>query len=166
MTIAGHARSDPYREPAEAAGLDGLPARYARYAGVPSRTAALMIDYLVLLLAYLGTSYVVGQAAARSQMDPPAVEALRAVASLIVAALYFAAMEGSPAQATLGKMAVGLQVADVNGRPIGFARALARFFGKLLSAFVLGVGFVMAVFNDRHRALHDVLTGTVVLKLK
>jgi len=76
--------------------------------------------------------------------------------------LYFALQESSAAQATLGKRALGLAVATVDGRRIGFGQATGRFFGKILSAIPLNLGFVAAAFTDRKRALHDYVAGTVV----
>lgn len=167
MSVSEPTALGPYRR-ADPAGdsLEGLPARYSSYAGVLSRGAALIVDYLVLVAAWVALTWFTGEVAARGHLSDVGRAGLTAAASFVMAALYFAALEGSRAQATLGKLALGLQVADVHGEPIGFARALARFLGKLGSLFVLGVGFLMAVFNDRHRALHDVLTGTVVLKVR
>jgi uncharacterized RDD family membrane protein YckC len=48
--------------------------------------------------------------------------------------LYFAALESSAWQATVGKRTLGLQVTDLEGRRIGFGRATGRFFAKILSA--------------------------------
>lgn len=167
MSVSDRPALDPYRSPADSAEARGdLPRRYTGYAGGLSRMAAFLLDYLVLVVLYVATSWLIGEVAGRSNMGEAGRAGLTAASVFVLALLYFAALESSRAQATLGKMAVGLQVADVHGEPIGFARAVARFLAKLLSLLVLGVGFLMLVFNDRHRALHDVLTGSVVVKLR
>lgn len=78
--------------------------------------------------------------------------------------IYFATLESSPRQATLGKMAVGIRVTDVNGARIDFARATIRYFGKVLSTLMLFVGYIMAGFTERKQALHDMLAKTLVVK--
>jgi uncharacterized RDD family membrane protein YckC len=77
---------------------------------------------------------------------------------------YFALMESSPLQATLGKLALGIYVTDKNGDPITFARASVRYWFKLVSTGTLMIGWLMAAFTPRKRSLHDVLAGTLVLK--
>jgi uncharacterized RDD family membrane protein YckC len=76
--------------------------------------------------------------------------------------IYEAAMESSSKQATLGKMALGLKVTDLEGRRISFARATGRYFAKLLSLMILLVGYIMAGFTERKQALHDMIAGTLV----
>ena len=78
--------------------------------------------------------------------------------------IYYAALESSAWQATLGKKALGLKVTDLSGNRITFARASGRFFGKIVSSFILGIGFLMAGFTARKQALHDILAGCLVIK--
>jgi uncharacterized RDD family membrane protein YckC len=72
-------------------------------------------------------------------------------------------LESSRLQATLGKIAFGIIVADLSGKRISFLRATGRFFGKVLSGQVLLIGYIMAAFMQRRQALHDLLAGTVVV---
>ena len=67
-------------------------------------------------------------------------------------------------QATLGKMALGISVTDSEGRRLSFGRALARNVAKLVSDFTLAIGYVMAAFTSRKQALHDIMTGCVLIK--
>ncbi len=77
--------------------------------------------------------------------------------------LYFALMESSPRQATLGKQALGIMVTDLAGQRISFARATGRFFAKILSGLILWIGYVMAAFTERKQALHDLLASCLVV---
>jgi uncharacterized RDD family membrane protein YckC len=77
--------------------------------------------------------------------------------------LYFALMECSRRQATLGKLALGLAVADLRGERISFGRATGRHFGKAVSSLIFMVGFIMAGFTERKQALHDMMAGCVVI---
>src|SRR5690606_39624084 len=77
--------------------------------------------------------------------------------------LYFSLMESSRHQATLGKMALGIKVVDAHGRRLSFIHALGRWFAAALSYLTLYIGFLMAAFTDRKRALHDMAAGTLVV---
>ena len=78
--------------------------------------------------------------------------------------LYYAFLESSSWQGTLGKKALGLEVTDLQGRRISFARASGRFFGKFISVMILLIGFIMAGFTARKQALHDILAGCLVIR--
>jgi uncharacterized RDD family membrane protein YckC len=75
--------------------------------------------------------------------------------------LYYALLESSARQATLGKRAVGIVVSDLNGRRVSFGRATGRFFGKTVSS-ILMAGYIMAAFTEKKQGLHDMMAGTVV----
>jgi uncharacterized RDD family membrane protein YckC len=64
----------------------------------------------------------------------------------------------------LGKKALGLEVTDLQGRRISFARATGRFFGRIISGLILAIGFIMAGFTERKQALHDILAGCLVIR--
>ena len=77
--------------------------------------------------------------------------------------LYYAGMESSGMQATLGKRVMGLKVTDVDGDQIGFGTATGRFLGKMISGLILGIGYIMAAFTPKKQALHDMIAGTVIV---
>ena len=87
-----------------------------------------------------------------------------AVAALVVNWLYYALLESSSWQATLGKKALGLQVTDLEGRRISFGRATGRYFARIISAMTLFIGYIMAGFTQKKQALHDLIAGTLVVK--
>jgi uncharacterized RDD family membrane protein YckC len=78
--------------------------------------------------------------------------------------LYDALLTSSSWQGTIGKRVLRLKVTDEAGNRIGFGRATGRFFGKILSALILYIGFFMIGFTDHKRGLHDILAGTLVMK--
>ena len=84
--------------------------------------------------------------------------------SVVINWLYFALMESSKLQGTLGKMALSIRVTDLNGERISFGRATGRFFGKIISAFIFYIGFIMAGFTGKKQALHDMMAGCLVIK--
>ncbi len=84
--------------------------------------------------------------------------------TILIAWIYFAAMESSKKQATLGKLTFGIKVTGLSGERITFGKATLRFFARFISAFPLGAGFLMALFTNKKQALHDLLAETLVLE--
>lgn len=78
--------------------------------------------------------------------------------------LYFALLESSTWQATLGKKALGLYVTDIYGARIGFGRATGRYFAKFISGLTLSIGYIMAGFTEKKQALHDMIASCLVLR--
>lgn len=78
--------------------------------------------------------------------------------------LYSALLESSSRQATVGKMIIGLVVMRPDGSRLTLWRATARYFAKYLSTLILLIGFFLAGWNDRKRALHDMIADTIVVK--
>ncbi|PLY12567.1 MAG: hypothetical protein C0624_00835 [Desulfuromonas sp.] len=65
---------------------------------------------------------------------------------------------------TLGKKVCGIRVVSENGK-VGWLRAILReTVGKWISAFILGIGFIMVAFHKEKRGLHDLIAGTWVIK--
>jgi uncharacterized RDD family membrane protein YckC len=65
--------------------------------------------------------------------------------------------------ATPGKMACKLRVITAEGAPVSYARALGRYFSKLVSYLTCSIGFIIAGFDDEKRALHDRMCNTRVI---
>ena len=72
--------------------------------------------------------------------------------------------EQSSWQATPGKRALGLRVADERGRRLKAGHALLRYLACGLSWLSLNVGHAMAALPPRRLALHDRLSDTRVLR--
>lgn len=83
---------------------------------------------------------------------------------MAVLLLYHALMESSKYQASLGKLALGLVVTDVQGNKLDFSKALVRNLCKLISNLTFTIGYIMAGFTDKKQALHDVIAGTLVVR--
>ncbi len=141
-----------------------IPSLPARYAGFWRRVIALVIDSLVCAVPAYAIGYVFGmgmyQQGITSKSD---LETMGNVLGIIIWWLYFATMESSPPQGTLGKLAIGIKVTDSHGGRITFGRATGRHFAKILSALILCIGFLMAAFTERKQALHDSLADCLVV---
>ena len=135
------------------------------YAGFWRRLLAILIDELILAtvaLLFSASYYLVAMSGPGSRALAVTVLSNR-IFSFLLHWLYFSFMESSRKQATLGKMAIGIIVTDYSGQRISFPRASGRYFGKYLSAFILGIGFIMAGFTRKKQALHDMLAETLVV---
>jgi len=148
-----------------------------QYGSIWRRAAALMIDMVVL--AILGAVIfqpipsVLGITALHemSHRVPFSIDIIRAygawaVALLIAAWLYFAIMESSRMQATLGKRLMGLLVFRADEARLSFREASVRFWAKVLSVMTGFIGFFLAMVSNKRRTLHDRIAGTVVLQAR
>jgi uncharacterized RDD family membrane protein YckC len=65
--------------------------------------------------------------------------------------------------ATPGKMALGIRLEMMDGRPITATAALVRYIGYFVSGLILLFGFLLIGFTREKRGLHDYLAGTVAV---
>ncbi len=122
------------------------------------RLVACMIDTVVTSVLGGVTGLLVGAALENTGVSGSDLyELCGAIGGIVAAWLYYALLESSDAQATLGKMACRFRVTDLQGRRISFLRASGRHFGKLVSVMTLGVGYLMCAFTRRRQCLHDIM---------
>lgn len=124
------------------------------------RVLAMMIDYMICMFIWFG-AFVLIFITRFPWFDHGFVPAV-VLAALAVGWLYYALLESSAKQATLGKLIMGLYVVDAHGAMPSFGLASKRFFAKILSGIILGIGF-LPIFGHK-QTLHDRLTGCRVVK--
>jgi len=135
------------------------------YGGFWRRVGAYLIDLVILMVvvgivgSILGVDFGFEAAINGNEPDSSPVGDLL---SLVIGIAYFAGLESSSMQATLGKKALGMVVTDVNGNRISFLRALGRYFAKILSGVILFIGYIMVGLTERKQGLHDMIAGTLV----
>lgn len=135
-------------------GFTDTGARTTQYAGFWRRFAAYLIDGVILSIVLVPLTLAA----------PAEQQAAFSPITTGIAWLYFALMESSSRQATVGKMALGIVVTDMEGNRIGFGRATGRYFAKIISGLILFIGFLMAGFTQKKQALHDIIVNTLVVK--
>jgi uncharacterized RDD family membrane protein YckC len=134
------------------------------YAGFWKRLAAYLIDLVVLLVPSVVAGIALGSVLmVYPDTEDAFVEAASNVLALLISWIYWATMESSSRQATLGKMALGILVTDMNGDRLSFGRASGRFFAKILSVLIFFVGFLMIGFTEKKQGLHDMIAGSLVI---
>lgn len=156
------------------------------FASFWQRAAAVIIDSFILIVlsgvVYLLCSLILG-----ASIDPgqfirammwgdansmamaakgPALDLIlfSSLASFVMYWLYNAGFESSIRQATPGKSLLRIIVTDLAGNRISFGTATGRCLGKLLSAAIFFIGFLMAAFTNHKQALHDRIAGTIVVR--
>ncbi len=111
------------------------------------RFGALVIDVAVLVAVDLVLLLVGGSQAL----------------AVVLGALYWVVGDGVVG-ATVGKSALGLRVRGVDStEPIGFWRGLIRYVGRIVSGFVLLIGYFWAIWDARNQTWHDKLADSLVV---
>ena len=170
-----HAASMPQLPQTTAASLED-------YAGFWKRVAAFILDIIVLWIptTLIEATFGIGaakeilkQASLNAAGDPHAMLAAQVqfyttmwpalLAGFVLTWWYYALCESSAWQATVGKLALGIRVTDMQGRRLTLARALIRYPAMLLSQLILFIGYIMVAFTQRKQGLHDMIAGTLVL---
>ena len=152
------------------------------YAGFWKRFLAVIIDGIIIgcvrwiiILPILGTMGI-GVASEIRSLDgeDPAtalpiiatIMAMIGISALISTAiwiLYYSFMESSKFQASVGKLALGIIVTDMNGNKLDFSKAFVRNICKLISSMIMFIGYIMAGFTEKKQALHDMIASTLVV---
>ena len=136
-------------------------------AGFWRRFAASFIDYTILaFITYPLLEIFIHQSSIGYQYTYQAVKAGVVSYSIFLVFFtwcYFAGMESSPLRATTGKLVVGIYVVDDNGDRLSYGRATGRYFSKIISGIIVGIGYFMAGFTNQKKALHDMIAGTLVV---
>ncbi len=184
--MAGYSIGQPAAVAAGAAGVSTIPATVAMagtmYAGFWLRVVAAIIDGILLGIPIGVIFFIFFASAIPSLMQhsqDPMVIVLTILPRLILLGvvylagswLYWALMESSGWQATLGKKALGVYVTDMAGNPATFARTSGRFWaGRGISVipYLGGLYFliscIMAGFTERKQALHDMIANCLVMR--
>ena len=152
----------------------------AQPGGLWVRFAAVIIDGMVLGLIVLpiyiivavavGAGFAVATVADLEALfsDPLVAGAfsLSSYSIYFIAAFFYFGWFYKNKGATPGKLVFKLKVHHVeSGRYIGYWHAFGReTLGKFISAVVLFLGYLMAIFHPEKRALHDLIFKTHVIR--
>jgi uncharacterized RDD family membrane protein YckC len=147
---SGGAAMPPLRTWEIAQAIPRLSSREFSYGGFWIRVVAALIDGVILAAASYFLTRIIGPGAS--------------LVGIVGQWLYYAVMESSPSQGTIGKIVCGLAVTDTQGEPISFGRATGRYFAKILSTLILFIGFLMVGWTRQKRGLHDFVAGTLVVR--
>ena len=136
------------------------------YAGFWTRFGAVVIDGFIIWIFNMVLFVPLGILMPTSNDDPFAALSFTPLIMLLQYAIpaaydtWFVGKYG----ATPGKMACKIKIVVADGTPVSYSRALGRHFAKWLSWLILGIGFLMAAFDDERRTLHDRICETRVVR--
>ncbi|MFZ4544626.1 MAG: RDD family protein [Saprospiraceae bacterium] len=143
------------------------------YATFWQRFAAVLIDSVVLSFFHQIIAFVFGMQMYfhidELEDFEPSFESFYpffyySASYIIINACYYILMESGVRQATVGKIALGLIVTDMNGQRISPTKALIRHFSKWISGAILLIGYIMQAFDPKGQALHDKIAETLVVR--
>jgi uncharacterized RDD family membrane protein YckC len=151
------------------------------YASFGARLGAWLIDVIIIgcvqfvvvapIMTFLGFG-IAAQVQDGEVTEEAALGMIGAILAMVGSAmlvtfaitiLYFALMESSKSQATLGKLAVGIKVVDTEGNRLSFGKAFLRSIGKIISGMIMYIGYIMAAFTEKKQGLHDLIANTLVI---
>jgi uncharacterized RDD family membrane protein YckC len=131
-----------------------------------ARLGAALIDLVLLLGIYAVVVFLTLRITGlESTLDDARVLPLVPFAGFLclVGFGYIAAFTVAGGQ-TIGKMLLKLRVIGDDGRPVDAAGGVLRAVGCMLVPITAGLSYVPVLFSSDHRALHDRLAGTRVVR--
>jgi uncharacterized RDD family membrane protein YckC len=153
-----------------------MPVAGMRYAGFWIRVLATLIDSVILgtvssILEYamfpsMTTAQPVESSNPLDALGPALAKAGWAILASTLFSLIYSAWFIGALGATPGLMALGLKVVRPDGSPIGYGRAVARYFAAMVGGMILGIGYLLVAFDAEKRALHDMICDTRVIKTR
>lgn len=145
------------------------------YAGFVSRTAAFLLDVVLLMVALsLATTFanalvglfnletLIGRFMTADTFTGTLTAAIAGVVGALFVSVY-GVVAWSINGETVGDMLLGLRVVRADGRRLSLGRAFMRLIGAYISGLALFLGFLWALFDGRRQGWHDKLAGTVVV---
>lgn len=144
----------------------------AKYAGFWVRVVASFIDGVALMVPMFALMMVYGVGAFTTiitmgeSIEAEAVVTggyyIMLVITIILQVAYYALMESSKYQATLGKLAMRIVVVNEQGNRITKGQAVGRYLSKVLSG-IFYIGYIMVGITQKKQGLHDMLAKTYVV---
>ena len=145
-----------------------FPQQVVVYATFGQRLLAAIIDALVLIIPNYIVQFAMGAGSFYSDLfiyhTFSFTSMFAQLLNIVISWLYMALMESGPNCASLGKMAMGIVVTTTQGERVSFSTASVRYFSKIISSFILYVGYFMMLWDDRNQTLHDKIAKTIVTK--
>lgn len=119
-----------------------------------------------IILEWVNTGdWLYGQAVMRYPLTYlKSYSAIGVLVPLLLFWLYYGFMEGMGKHASIGKLMMGIKIANQDGSKVSIANASVRYFAKVVSTLILLIGFIMALFNSKRLTLHDNIAKTMVVK--
>lgn len=120
-----------------------------QYATKAARMGAFIIDsILLLLIKWLCFVISIG---------------LGWLSFFLLGPLYHGILGGSSMHGSIGKYLMAIVVVDENGQPLDYGKSFTRAIVRLLSGLIVGTGFLIGLFDEEGKTLHDRIACTRVV---
>ena len=134
--------------------------------GFGRRLAAALIDGLIILFFTFGISLGIivlwGYLSTYGRNEPPPVDRVMVICGLIFSFLYFVGFWSKSGQ-TFAKSVLGITVVGSDGKPLSVGKAILRYFGYIISAIPLSLGFLWIAFDKKRQGWHDKIASSYAI---
>jgi uncharacterized RDD family membrane protein YckC len=137
----------------------------ARPAGFWIRVAALVIDLVIIGFVKLSLEFIAGRRYGAGVEQAWSFQTTIVLFTLLFTAAYTTLLHSWLGQ-TVGKSVVGVRVVAVDGRGLESGPAFLRYLGYYVSTATFGFGYLMAALRADKRALHDLIAGSRVERVR
>lgn len=138
-----------------------------KYAGILRRGLALVLDFIFFCVVFFPITYLVKGVWLMQPQDHlwSIFDPICAV-FLVIIFLYFVLLEGFLGF-TLGKLIVGIRVANTDGGKITLKQSVIRNFGRLVDGIFFNlVGIVIICKSPLNQRFGDKIAKTVVCQVR
>lgn len=130
------------------------------------RCGALLIDYLIVVAAPAITFLLASRSNSGVKFWRDSSLSVGWLIAILIVVTNFVILPVATGR-TIGKFVTGLSVVCKDGGNLSFtSAALRHLIGYPLTLLTGGLGFAVAAFNRKGRALHDFLAGTIVVQAR
>jgi len=140
-------------------------------AGLGSRTAAFIIDQLILMTANI-LLFIAALFLLTGGLDPggllgvdSVIMGVAIIGIFVINYGYFIVLEYFSGGRTIGKRVIGIRAIQDNGHSLTLLSSFIRNFLRLIDSLPTGyfLGILMIFFHSKHKRIGDLVAGTIVI---
>jgi len=143
--------------------------RIVKVVGFGRRSLAIIIDGVFIFFASFIITFIIAMAAMVLGWYLPTEnwpwQGLLVIMNLLVSLIYYNGKWVQTSGQTFGKMMLGIRIINWDGSPLTTGKMLLRYFGYILNAIFVSLGFIWVAIDKKRRGWHDLIAGTYVVSL-
>jgi len=143
---------------------EGVTITGTNYAGFGIRFAAKFLDGIIVCVVFYSIIFSI-RVFHPSVKPNVSVMVINQIVAIFLGLAYYTFFVGKFG-ATPGKMAAKLLIVNADGSKVSYAKAVGRFFAAeyVSGCFTICIGYLMVLWDDERRALHDRMCSTRVIR--
>jgi uncharacterized RDD family membrane protein YckC len=130
-----------------------------KYSSIFKRLTSFIIDIIILFLIVPILLYTVMTFNTSGFSGETQVRIFFFLVLIVIPFIYYAIMESTRFQGTLGKILIGCKVVDKRGNKLTIFKSSIRSALKLTFAFF----YLVFIFSNKKQAIHDMICNTYVV---